>query len=68
MVGIGFPEFILLILIFAVLLVPVWWMGRILGKAGYSPWFALVSFVPFVNIVALWIFAFIPWPHIDESD
>ncbi len=37
---------------------------KILIKAGYSGWWVLVSFVPFVNIIALWIFAFADWPNL----
>lgn len=44
----------------AVFLVPLW---RIISKAGYSGAWALVSLIPFVNIIALWIFAFARWPN-----
>lgn len=42
-----------------VFLIPVW---RIISKAGYSGAWALVSLIPVVNIIALWIFAFARWP------
>ena len=32
--------------------------GRILGRAGFSPFWSLLVFVPIVNIIALWVFAF----------
>jgi uncharacterized membrane protein YhaH (DUF805 family) len=35
---------------------------KILGKAGYSGWWVLLGFVPLVNLIALWIFAFADWP------
>jgi hypothetical protein len=35
---------------------------RIVGKAGYSPAWGLLWFVPLVNLVMLWIFAFAEWP------
>lgn len=44
----------------AIFLVPLW---RIVSKAGYSGAWALLSLIPFVNIVALWIFAFAKWPN-----
>src|SRR5208283_3803455 len=35
---------------------------RILRKAGYSPWYSLLLFVPIVNIVMIYVFAFSTWP------
>lgn len=40
----------------------LWFTVRIAQKAGYSGWWALVSFVPVLNIVMLWVFAFADWP------
>ena len=34
----------------------------ILRKAGYSGWWCLLGFVPIVNIVMFWVFAFSEWP------
>ncbi|HVL76571.1 MAG TPA: hypothetical protein VM406_11195 [Noviherbaspirillum sp.] len=42
-----------------VFLIPLW---RIISKAGYSGAWALLSLIPLVNILALWIFAFARWP------
>ncbi len=67
MFGIGLPEILLILVILSIILVPVWLMGKILVKAGFSPWFSLISFVPIANVIALWIFAFIPWPNIDQQ-
>jgi hypothetical protein len=36
---------------------------KILQKAGFSGWWAIVAFVPLVNWIALWIFAFVRWPN-----
>jgi len=41
-------------------LVPAW---RILARAGCAGAWALPIFVPVVNVVALWIFAFSRWPN-----
>jgi len=38
---------------------PVW---RILKRTGYHGILALLVFVPFVNILCLWLFAFAAWP------
>jgi uncharacterized membrane protein YhaH (DUF805 family) len=35
---------------------------KILSKAGYSGWWVLLLFVPLVNIIVLWVFAFADWP------
>jgi len=40
----------------------VWWMVRILIKAGFSGWWVLVLAIPIFSIVFVWIFAFIAWP------
>ncbi|MFM8374835.1 MAG: hypothetical protein ACKN9P_02080 [Phenylobacterium sp.] len=40
----------------------------ILRKAGFSPWWALVSLVPLVNWIALWAFALVRWPTEKSSD
>lgn len=34
----------------------------VLGRAGRSPYFALLMIVPYVQIAALWVFAFSLWP------
>jgi len=43
----------------AIIIVPCW---RIVGKAGYPGAWSLLALVPLVNIVLLWVFAFIRWP------
>jgi hypothetical protein len=44
----------------AVFIYPLW---RIVGKAGFHPAFSLLGLVPIVNIIFLWIFAFVKWPN-----
>lgn len=41
---------------------------RILAKAGYSQIWSLLTLIPIVNIFAVWIFAFAPWPILDSND
>lgn len=43
---------------------PCW---RIVKKAGFSGWWSLLSFVPLLNVIFFWIFAFIPWPATQEG-
>lgn len=40
----------------------IWMMARILRKAGYSGWWSVITLVPIVNLVMLWVFAFADWP------
>lgn len=55
-----------LIVIFysAVIIIPAW---RILRRAGHSGWWSVLFIVPFVNLMALWIFAFARWPAMDKA-
>ena len=41
---------------------------RIIRRAGYSGWWMLTMFVPIVNIIMLWVFAFAKWPAISRAD
>jgi hypothetical protein len=37
-------------------------IGRILSRIGWSPWLAILAFIPLVNLIALWILATSKWP------
>jgi hypothetical protein len=51
-------------LLFLVLLgVPI---ANILHRAGRSRWWIILAFVPFVNLICLWVFAFTRWPAVDR--
>lgn len=52
------PLFTILILLPFVL----WMTVRILSKAGYSGAWSLLTLIPIVNIVMIWVFAFSAWP------
>ena len=61
-----------LLLIFLVLLLPaigstVIPISEILHRSGHSRWWAPICFVPLVNCVALWVFAYIRWPALDRQ-
>jgi hypothetical protein len=47
------------IIILLVYLLP---MIKILHKAGYSGWWVILIFIPLVNIIFLWVFAYADWP------
>ncbi|WP_227010119.1 hypothetical protein [Pelagibius marinus] len=40
----------------------LWTCGRISRKAGFSGWWSLLMLIPLVNIVMIWVFAFVEWP------
>jgi len=56
---------VILIALSMAILIPLLLFGPIAKKAGYSKWWSLIMIVPIVNILALWIFAFIKWPAED---
>jgi hypothetical protein len=37
--------------------------GRILMRMGLSPFWAVLAFVPLLNVLGLWILAFMAWPR-----
>lgn len=46
-------------LIFAVVvIIPYWFIWK---KAGFSPWFSLLMFIPMVNFIMLYVLAFADW-------
>ena len=55
---------VILLIVAVVFLVPV---AQIIHKAGYSRIWILLWFVPIVNLVFLWIFAFSRWPVEDRG-
>jgi len=48
-----------LLIYFLIFVLPVM---QIIHKAGYSRAWVLIGFVPVVNLIFLWIFAFSRWP------
>ncbi len=53
------------VLALVVLVALVAMVGRVVKRAGYSAWWALLVLFPLVNLVALWVFAYMRWPAID---
>jgi hypothetical protein len=39
---------------------------QILRRAGHSGWWAIIAFVPLLNLIGLWVFAFARWPNLDD--
>lgn len=44
----------------AIFIVPAW---RIVKRAGFPGALSLLGLVPVVNIILLWVFAFVKWPN-----
>jgi len=57
-------HWIILILLLVLNGVPI---AKILGRVGLSKWWTIAFLVPFLNLVALWIFANARWPAIDRT-
>ncbi len=64
----GLPELIILIPLFGLfsLLIIVPWF-KIFSKAGHPPILSLTMFVPLLNLLVLWWFAFSTWPTEAEA-
>jgi hypothetical protein len=54
--------FLLLLPVFV--LFCLWLAYRIIEKAGYDGWWALVLLVPVVNIIMIWVLALSKWPRL----
>ena len=51
-------HWIIILFYTTIIVVPCW---RIVRKAGYSGAWSLFAFVPLVNLILLWEFAFVRW-------
>jgi uncharacterized membrane protein YhaH (DUF805 family) len=60
----SFVHWFIMLFMLAIFVVPT---AMIVRKAGYSGWWCLLGFVPIVNIVMLWVFAFSEWPSLRQS-
>jgi len=48
------------------LAVSIWCFARILNRAGRSPWWSLTMILFPINLILIWVFAYIRWPIIDD--
>lgn len=53
-------HWIIILFYVAIVVVPCW---RIMRKAGFAGAWSLLALVPLVNVIALWVFAFVSWPN-----
>jgi hypothetical protein len=58
--GLSIWHWLIVLIVWALLLVPI---VKIINKAGFSGWWSIVSLIPLVNILGLWIFAYSKWPN-----
>ncbi len=58
-------HWLIVIVMLAVYFIPV---VKILQKAGYSGWWCLIVFVPLVNIIMFYVFAFADWPALRDRN
>jgi hypothetical protein len=57
-------HWLIVLLIIVIIYYPIY---KIIRRAGFSGWWVLVSFVPVVNVIAIWFFAFCKWPNLNEN-
>jgi hypothetical protein len=55
------------IVVFLFFSLPLLVISLIPKKAGFSRWWVLLLLIPFVNLITVWVFAFIKWPN-ERSD
>jgi uncharacterized membrane protein YhaH (DUF805 family) len=55
-------DFVSILIGLAFVALLIWLFARIARKAGFSGWWSLVMLVPLVNVVMIWVFAFVKWP------
>jgi uncharacterized membrane protein YhaH (DUF805 family) len=60
--GLSFWHLVTIIAII-VEIIPIVW---ILHRAGLSGWWAVLIFIPLINLIALWAFAIARWPNMDS--
>jgi uncharacterized membrane protein YhaH (DUF805 family) len=56
-------HWLIVLLFFIFPIVPAW---KIVAKAGHSGAWALLCFVPVINVIAIWVFAFKRWPALSK--
>lgn len=62
------PQLIVPLVIWIVFLViSLMVFGPVVKKAGYSKWWSLLMSIPILNLVMIWIFAFVDWPNMKKS-
>lgn len=55
----------LILLVLCIAILPPYW--TIFKKAGFSPWLALLMYLPIVNLIVLYVVAFSRWKSAPQS-
>ena len=53
-----------LVIFIVALTIPI---AKILGRLGFSKWWTIVYFIPLLNIVGIWILAYVRWPAVNRG-
>ena len=61
----GPGHWLMFVIIVALVAYPV---GRILKRMGFSPLWAILAFLPLLNLLGLWIVALSDWPRQSTMD
>jgi len=59
-------HWLILLIFLGTVVFGLWMMARVAAKAGYSGWWALLTMLPLLNFVMVWVFAFADWPALRE--
>jgi uncharacterized membrane protein YhaH (DUF805 family) len=60
--GFGLWQFLVAIFWIVAISVPI---VKILQRTGHSGWWCILAFIPLLNLLALWLFAYARWPGCD---
>lgn len=55
---------VMLAIILVIVLLPI---TKILQRTGHSPWWGLLLFIPPLNLIGLWVLAFVRWPAVNTK-
>ncbi|WP_257099111.1 hypothetical protein [Pseudovibrio flavus] len=58
--GMGVWQIVMILAWIIIVGIPI---AQILGRMGFSKLWTIVAFIPFVNLIALWVVAFARWPR-----
>lgn len=61
----GSAQWLMFVVVVALVAYPV---GKILSRIGFSPLWAILAFLPIVNLLGLWIVALAEWPKRTSGD
>jgi hypothetical protein len=63
----GLPPWATLLIVACILMYGMYLAGKVLARAGVNPALALLLLIPFVQIVAVWVFAYMRWPRYENA-